>query len=57
MLELFEKFITPLNREQGREIFPSLVSPEALLERSRGEHVVLVGRKGRALVGMIELPD
>ena len=56
-LSVFEEFVAPLYREQGREIFRSIASPEALLERSQGEHMVLVALEERELVGVIELRD
>ena len=57
ILESFTEFIEAEYSEEGRAEFIRHVQPEALVDRSRSNHFVLVALAGERPAGVIELRD
>ena len=57
ILDSFTEFIAGEYSEEGCAEFTMHVQPEALVERSKSNHFVLVAMSGKLPVGVIELRD
>ena len=55
IIDSFTEFIAPEYSAEGRAEFVRHVQPEALVERSRSNHLVLVAASANTVVGVIEL--
>ena len=55
IIDSFTEFIAPEYSEEGRAEFIRYVQPEALVDRSRSNHLLLVARAANTVVGVIEL--
>jgi len=54
VIDSFTEFIAPEYSEEGRAEFIRYVQPEALVDRSRSNHLVLVAHTANTVVGVIE---
>ena len=57
ILNSFSEFIAEEYSDEGRAEFTRFVQPEALVDRSRSNHFVLVAIAGDRTVGVIELGE
>ena len=57
ILDSFGEFIAGEYSDEGRAEFNRFVQPEAIVDRSRSNHFVLVALAGERLAGVIELRD
>jgi GNAT superfamily N-acetyltransferase len=55
VLRVFDQFVAPDYPEEGILEFKSYITPEQLIERSKGEHDVLVARHAHKFVGVIDI--
>jgi hypothetical protein len=54
---VFDRLVAPQFSQQGIDEFRKYVRPEALAERAREGHKVILAREGDALLGMIEIRE
>jgi GNAT superfamily N-acetyltransferase len=54
---VFDAAVAPLYEPEGVEAFHDYASPEAILERSRGNHFVIMAVEGTNLLGVAEVRD
>ena len=57
ILDAFAQFIAGEYSDEGRAEFTRHVQPEALVERARSNHVMLMAMAGESLAGVIDLRD
>jgi GNAT superfamily N-acetyltransferase len=55
VLRVFDQFVAPDYPEEGIQEFKSYITPEQLIERSKGDHDVLVARHTDKFFGVIDI--